>query len=446
MNPHRDEPLFNQSFAKSNDLIRSKYNSSLMEDNIMDIAITRIEINAKDKEYPLEAKLYPGELKRILGDSAHIYRDLKKITKKIIGHIMFIEDGKGNFKAFSMVPNADYTDGVFTIKFNPELKNHLLGLEQNFTSFELAMSTSFKKHTSKRIYALLKKDAYKIPNPTEDNPYPYFQIEYNLSELKFIIGIANNDNDKVKDAFGNMGKYVDWDELYEKLDNKDKKYIEWRDFKRGILDPAKEELETFSDIKFEYEGIREGLKYKTILFKIYRNTPQNNDVINEKMKIIEQGTKPRQTEIPYDMYSSLYNDYIGYNDLSKDDITLLLTKAGYNENRVRNAINLANKASENTYISSYMGWLVKCIENNWDSTPILSGSSETARAATQILEEHNKTKGDVAKKAWEKTKDKENFGEYVSYLLKEGLTLSQMEEIYTPQEMVQNYIHWNMNH
>ena len=121
-----NELLQNLSLVKSNEMISAKYRSTLLENQIMAIALTRIEVNAKDKDSPLEARLYPGELKRLISDKSHIYRDLKALSKTITGHTMFIEDNKGNFKAFSVVPNADYQDGVFIIKFNNELKEHIL--------------------------------------------------------------------------------------------------------------------------------------------------------------------------------------------------------------------------------------------------------------------------------------------------------------------------------
>ena len=110
------------------------------------------------------------------------------------------------------------------------------------------------------------------------------QVEYNISELRFIIGLANSDDQAVKNAMANMGKNIDWDELFEKLDKKDKKYEEWRDFQRRILKPAQEELKEKSDIRFEYKGIREGRKTKKLLFTIYRNIPKNPEIINKNQK------------------------------------------------------------------------------------------------------------------------------------------------------------------
>ena len=154
-------PMETRSYVKSNEMISAKYRSTLLENQVMAIALTRIEGNPNDLDNPLEARLYPGELKKLVSDDAHIYRDLKALAKSITGHTMFLEDGKGNFKAFSVVPNADYQDGVFILKFNQVLREHLFGLERNFTTLELSVMTNFKKSSSFRIYELLKKDLFR---------------------------------------------------------------------------------------------------------------------------------------------------------------------------------------------------------------------------------------------------------------------------------------------
>ena len=104
------QPLEALSFAKSNDLVSAKYKSSLLENQIMAIALTRIESNVKDNKQVLEAKLYPFELKRLIGDPSHIYRTLKVLSKRMVGHNIFIETPNGGFKTHAIVTDAEYED------------------------------------------------------------------------------------------------------------------------------------------------------------------------------------------------------------------------------------------------------------------------------------------------------------------------------------------------
>ncbi len=441
MGTHGNEPLNSLSLRKSNDFISAKYKSTLLENQVMAIALTKIEVDAKDKDAPLQAKLYPGDLKKLVSDPAHIYRDLKKLAKSITGHTMFLEDGKGNFKAFSVVPNADYIDGVFIIKFNNELRDHVLGLTSSYTNLELAVMTDFKRNTSFRLYEVLKKDAYKIPKNTSTVDEPRVQVEYNISELRFIIGLANSDDQMVKNAMANMGKDINWDDLYEKLDKKDKKYEEWRDFQRRILKPAQEELAEKSDIRFDYEGLREGRKTKRILFTIYRNIPSNPEIIDERQRIIDENTVPfRQLEMPYDTYPELYDELIGHNDLCKEDITLLLKKADYNPNKVREAVEMADEASNNSFINNYMGWLIKCLEEGWGEKGVVEGSSDKAAVVTAVMDEYDKAdKEGLAKKSWDRIKSKPEFAGFIEAIEEEGMDVEQMEVIYSYQELTKAY-------
>ena len=435
MGAHSNEPLKSLSVRKSNDFISAKYKSTLLENQIMAIALTRIEVNATDKDASLEARLYPGELKKLVSDPTHIYRDLKKLSKSITGHTMFLEDGKGNFRAFSVVPNADYVDGVFIIKFNNVLRDHVLGLEKNYTSLELSVMTDFKKNASFRLYEVLKKEVYKIPKGERDASV---EVEYNISELRFIIGLANSDDEDVKKAVANG--VADWDELYDRLDKKDKKYEEWRDFHRRILKPAQEELLEKSDIRFDFEGIREGRRCRRVRFTIYRNIPKNPDIIDERQRIIEANAKEfRQLEMPYDTFPKLYNDLIGHNHLDKEDVDLLLKKAEYDENRVRRAVELAD---EQDNLSNYMGWLIRAIENNYTKTETISGSADRADTISRIKKSYDSNKENIVNKAWERVKENPDFGGFMGMVEENGLTRELLESIYPINEILQMYADW----
>lgn len=421
------------TLVKSNDLISSKYSATLTEDKIMIIALSKIEINANDKDYPLVAKLYPGELKRIVSDSAHIYRDLKKMAKSIVGHTMFLEDGKGNFKAMSIVPSAEYIDGVFTIKFNPDLKNHILGLEKNFTPLEKRVLIEVKSNASFRLYELLKKEAYKIPN--EEGAYT--EVTYDISELRFIIGLANSDNDKVKTALGQSGKHVDWDYIYSLLDKKDRKYEKWSDFRLKVIQPAQKELEEKANIRFEFETSKKGRSTGIIKFRIFRNAPVLAPD-DEKLNLINFSTSTdRQMEIPYDVNPEFYMEYVDHNHLTKDDIDLLVNKAGGDFDKVRRAIEMADSRIDR--ISNYMGWIIRCIEEEYKEVAVIDGSAEEASRIDEIQDYLDTNREEIAIKVWKRIKEKEDFYEFEEYLKMSGVQLETLEITYTPEELAKAY-------
>ena len=298
--------------------------------------------------------------------------------------------------------------------------------------------TNFKKSTSFRLYEVLKKDAYRIA----DNDDACIQVEYNICELRFMVGLANSDVPFVKDAISQSREKVDWDGLYDQLDKADKSYEDWQDLQRYVLKPAQMEMEEKSDIRFEYEGIREGRRTKRILFTIYRNTPQNTTAIDNKKALIDAGmTVNRQLEMPLDMYPELYEDFTDHNGLAVEDITLLLNKAAGDEGKVRRAIELADKQS---YIKNYMGWIIAAIERNFEGVEVIEGSAETAKKVQEISERLNTNRESIANQVWRKIKTKPEFPDFISDIKEKGFDLDQLELIFEPEELTKAFTDWKV--
>lgn len=431
--------LENLSLQKSNSLVSAKYKSSLIENQIMAIALTRIEVNASDESAPIAAKLYPGELKRLIGDPTNIYKTLKKVAKTMIGHTMFMEDGKGNFRGIAVVPNATYENGVFTVEFNKDLRKHILGLEKNYTTLELSVLTGFKRNSSFRIYELLKSHLYKSRKEVNDGRV---DVEYNVSELRFMIGLANSDDQGIKNAMAAMGNHIDWDALYEKLDKKDRKYETWYDFQRYVMKPAQEELEEKSNIRFTYEGRRAGRRMGSVVFHIYPNQPSNPEVIDERKILLDSNAvRDRQLEIPLDFYPEVYEEFVGHNKLSKEDLDLLITKAAGDVEKVRDAIHLADKQPE---IGNYMGWLIRCIEDGYHTVETVSGSAERAEELRELRDGYEASKEQTKERVWNKTKQKADYADFVRMIMEHDISEEILESVYAVDELLQMYADWKV--
>ncbi len=433
-------PLENLSYQKSNTLVSAKYKSSLIENQLMAIALTRIEVNPKDEKSPIVAKLYPGELKRLIGDPSNIYKTLKKVSKTMTGHTMFLEDGKGNFSAFAVVTNADYKNGEFIVEFNNRLRPHVLGLTSNFSTFEIGIMSGFSKNSSFRLYELLRSQIYRSKKEVNGGRV---DVEYNISELRFMIGLANSDDPAVKNKMSYMnGNDIDWDLLYECLNKKDRKYEVWGDFARYVLKPAQKELKEKSNIRFEYQGIsKKGRATTHVLFHVYPNKPTNAKEINEKEEFLEEkNRKDRQMILPRDLveFRDLYETYVGQNSITPEDIDLLIQKSGYNKELVERAFQDAAKQEE---IYNYMGWLLAYISSGgFVQTKTMNGSSEMADVVDSIRKDLNSKEN--KEKFWKKIKTKDDFQEFLSYEQTKGVTINELDYIYEPSEAVQEYIDW----
>lgn len=422
---YSNDSLNGLSYRKSNDLVMAKYQSSLLENKLMALALTKMEVRDHGDRNILEARLAPSELRELISDEKHIYRDLKKVAKVIPGHIMFLEDGKGNFKSFSIVTNADYIDGEFIVRFNDVLIEHTQYLEKRtYTNYAISLMTSFERNSSFRIYEVLFREAYRIPKDKN----AHIDVEYGLSELKFIIGLANTDNEEVKSAIANCNSDVDWDALYDQIDAKDKSYAKWPELRRWVILPAQKELEEKSNIRFEFEPIYINKAIKRIRFKIYHNTPKNPDmqeIIISKKQILDNSNN-QQLEMSQFFYPKLFENYVGHNGLSYSDINNFISDADGNEDIVIKAIELADKQEK---IRNYVGWIRRAIQNNnyedVENIEVMAGSSETAKVINKVNEDIET--GAYAEEVWKHLKEMDKFKEYQNALLENGITIEMLE-------------------
>jgi plasmid replication initiation protein len=196
--------------TQANELVESRYNLTLGEQRLIFTMIARIQPDDEDfKPYRISL----NELAEFLGiDKNHIYSDCKKITKKLLGKVVEIQE-KGRLLQTHWVSSADYVDGtgIVNLTFDPLLKPYLLQLKGNFTSSKLEMLLSFKSQYTMRMYTLLKQ---------------YERLKWREVELQLL-----------RDILG-VGK--DQHKLYGH-------------FKACILEPVQKELKAKADLTFEFD-------------------------------------------------------------------------------------------------------------------------------------------------------------------------------------------------
>jgi plasmid replication initiation protein len=218
-------PLASLIVTQANELVESRYNLTLGEQRLIFTMIARIQPDDEDfKPYRISL----NELAEFLGiDKNHIYSDCKKITKKLLGKVVEIQE-TGRLLQTHWVSSADYVDGtgMVNLTFDPLLKPYLLQLKGNFTSSKLEMLLSFKSQYTMRMYTLLKQ--YERLNGRE--------VELHL--LREILGIGKE------------------------------QYKLYTDFKRNILESTQKELKAKADLTFEFDEIKHGRRVGAIRFKI----------------------------------------------------------------------------------------------------------------------------------------------------------------------------------
>ena len=211
--------------TQANELVESRYNLTLGEQRLIFTMIARIQPEDEDfKPYRISL----NELADFLGiNKNHIYSDCKKITKKLLGKVVEIQE-KGRLLQTHWVSSADYVDGtgVVNLTFDPLLKPYLLQLKGSFTSSKLEMLLSFKSQYTMRVYTLLKQ--YERLK----------EREIDLQQLRDILGIGK--------------------EQYKLYSN----------FRDRILEPTQRELRANADLYFEFDEIKFGRRVGAIRFRI----------------------------------------------------------------------------------------------------------------------------------------------------------------------------------
>lgn len=419
------------TIRKSNTLISGKYKTSILENKIMAIALTRIEI----KDGCPVAKLYPGEIRQLLGKKTdtNIYKSLKRTAKLMTGHQIVIEDNKGNFSIFTMVNNADYIDKQFVITFNKNMTPFVHQLKNNFTTYEVATLMKIEKAHSYRLYELLKKEIYRS-DPAINNGVVI--KEYGLSELKCTIGLANTDEEGVRRAIAD-GK--SWDDIYYNV-VKDKSFEVWYEFRRQVLDVAQKELAEKSDIVFEYEPLKygSGAKVRRIRFYIAKNEPSKTKPEMDRM--VDLIHTMNEEQVASDTDNDGVYSYIGHNKLTRDDIIEFMRVAEEDEEKVENAIKLADKQD---YIKNYVGWIISCIKGKYEQpTEVIQGSSEKADTVNNLKTEIENNEADIAERIWSKIKNKEDYIEFIAYLNSKGIKENTLDVVYDTNERIDLYTNW----
>jgi hypothetical protein len=105
---------------------------------------------------------------------------------------------------------------------------------------------------------------------------------------------------------------------------------------------------------------------------------------------------------------------------------------------VESAIDAADHAG---HITNYMGWLISYIKSGgYHQTEVLNGSHEESVMVSHI--QQSSRKDDVAEKVWERIKEKDDFPLFQAFLSDNGLTVDELETVYSCNRRNKIYFSW----
>ena len=256
---------------KSNNLVNSKYNITLIQARF--IAFMSSLINAYDKDCFTYTVRVPVILDFLKIDRKNINR-LSDSLKQLLTTMICLQNDENveEYTTFLSHFKLDKKNDLLEFSFHSSLKIHYLQLKNNFTKLKLEQYNKFESVYTLRFYEWLEYnqslyERYKNPK------YSCFEISVDELVDKF----TSSYNHKKRD-FEVPSSY----KLY-------------KDFKKRVLEVAKNELKSKFDIFFEYEEIKVNRAVKSLKITIYKNSERIiNNFKENKKKNLESSTKHKQ--------------------------------------------------------------------------------------------------------------------------------------------------------
>ena len=168
---------------------------------------------------------------------------MQNTTADFAGKVFEIKLPDGRLRQITALSMVEYYQGKVKLKVNPELAPFLLEMKSHFTKYSLQEVLSLKSGFSMRLYQLLAQYQYRQ------------EVEFSLEKLRFCLNV---DDGKLQRFF---------------------------DFKKRVLEPAKNEINEKSSLRFEYKLIKKGRKVIAIKFIITQPIQPQLNFLNLEPKL-----------------------------------------------------------------------------------------------------------------------------------------------------------------
>lgn len=391
---------------KPAELITGKYYATANQYRILQIALARFFNNYtrssnKNDKCNMEVKLYASELRNLIGDNKNIPRILKETTPTLIDHKIIIDYGDDHIEAFPMVAKAIYDKGETTVQFSQGLYEYLLHtVGRPYTELQLTMFLSLESAYAMRLYELFKL----LLGLSKSRGMARFS--YNMSELRFMIGLADIDHPKIAELREKMGDHIDWDVLYESLPPDGRKYERWDSFSKYVFNPAIDEICEKTDIMAYTKPLKEGRRYTAIQFDLRYKTPEETDP----------------------SYTDDYRSFLKPQDTQRIEFTKP-PKEEIVEPDLRSINN-----NVDTYYDKTSGQTVEYVTK----TVHISETADSARKSAKTGSYEN---------TWKRICEKGRIAEFTMYMEnREHLAMTVIESLYDTKELIEEYQIWFEQH
>lgn len=245
------EDSLTHKVVKDNILIqRAQSNLTRTEQKLINYMISMIEPTDADfKVYRIKV----ADFAQLVGiDMRHAYSLFIEMSESLLKKIFWIKDGERT-TAVQWVMKPEYLEkqGIMQLRLDPDIKKYLIGLQNNFTEYDLFNILSLKTKYAITIYEFLKSYQYK------------------------------------------KTKEVSVDEFIEFLVSDIQSYKAFGTFKQRVLDPALDDINLNTDMNVSYKCLDlhkneikslRGRKVSFIKFRINKKKPMESFEVYQKIK------------------------------------------------------------------------------------------------------------------------------------------------------------------
>ena len=223
-----------KNVMQSNLLTSGRYDFSSCQMDILFMLLASLEKgDDASKEYLIHVK----DIKLLIGRDWN-YTQLLESTEDLMSRVFQIVKPESivQINLFSKVEYYTGT-GSFGIKINPDVKHYFFDLKDNFTYFQLVSALNCKSKHAKRLYTIA----------CQHRTYGGFQEWMPIGEFKEILGL--------KDPKG----------------KEPEQYQNHTDFKINVLEKAKNQINKYTDIEFDYKFLKRGKAFSHIKILCYND-------------------------------------------------------------------------------------------------------------------------------------------------------------------------------
>lgn len=213
--------------VKANKMIQlAKNDLSLQELKIFAYCVSMIKpTDSIDTQYEFSIKEYCA-IAGINWKSGNNYIDVKKSFTNLLSKTFWMINSSGVDTSIHWLEKVSINRGKGTMRiaFDKDLQEYIFGLFENYTQYELLCTLPMTSRYSFKLFELLHSYAFTKSH------------EFELEELKGLLGATH--------------------------------YVNFKDFRRKVLEIAIKEINLYSDIEVSYEPVFKGRKVVSIIFHI----------------------------------------------------------------------------------------------------------------------------------------------------------------------------------